>query len=44
MVKRNGESSPLPVPDVLTGATEYTKQCFWINSDYILDVIEGKTR
>ena len=25
----------LPVPDKLTGATEYTKQCFWINNSYI---------
>ena len=25
----------LPVADKLTGATEYTKQCFWINNKYI---------
>ena len=25
----------LPVHDKLTGATEYTKQCFWINNSYI---------
>ncbi len=25
----------LPVPDKLTGATEYTKHCFWINNTYI---------
>ena len=25
----------LPVADKLTGATEYTKHCFWINNNYI---------
>lgn len=30
---------PLPVTDKLTGATEYTKHCFWINNNYIKDVI-----
>lgn len=25
----------LPVTDKLTGATEYTKHCFWINNNYI---------
>ncbi len=33
---------PLPVPDKLTGLTEYTKQCFWINKEYILSVIENE--
>lgn len=36
------DTNPLPVPDALTGATEYTKQCFWLNSDYIFDVINGR--
>ena len=30
----------LPVADKLTGATEYTKQCFWINNNYIKEVFE----
>ncbi|MBR3210846.1 MAG: restriction endonuclease [Bacilli bacterium] len=30
----------LPVADKLTGATEYTKQCFWINSNYIKGIFE----
>ena len=28
----------LPVADKLTGATEYTKHCFWINNSYIKDI------
>ena len=28
----------LPVNDILTGATEYTKHCFWINNSYIKDI------
>lgn len=30
---------PLPVKDVITGATEYTKQCFWLNNKYILNIV-----
>lgn len=33
------DTNPLPVPDRMTGATEYTKQCFWLHRDYVLDVI-----
>lgn len=29
----------LPVPDKLTGVTEYTKHCFWLNSDYVRDEV-----
>lgn len=29
------DTAPLPVADKLTGATEYTKHCFWINNKYI---------
>jgi DNA mismatch repair protein MutH len=29
----------LPVPDKLTGATEYTKHCFWINNKYLEKII-----
>lgn len=28
----------LPVADKLTGATEYTKHCFWINNSYIKEI------
>ena len=31
----------LPVPDKLTGAREYTKQCFWINSSYLEKIINN---
>ena len=30
----------LPVADKVTGATEYTKQCFWINSSYIIEIFK----
>ncbi len=29
----------LPVADKLTGATEYTKHCFWINNNYIRKIL-----
>lgn len=31
---------PLPVRDVKTGMTSFTKQCFWLNSKYILKIID----
>ena len=30
----------LPVADKLTGANEYTKQCFWINNRYIKEIFK----
>ena len=30
----------LPVADKLTKATEYTKQCFWINNSYIKEIFK----
>lgn len=33
------DTNPLPVPDKLTGVTEYTKQCFWLKKTYVLDII-----
>jgi len=33
------DTCPLPTPDILTGATEYTKYCFWINNNYIKDIL-----
>lgn len=33
---------PLPTPDKHTGSNSYTKHCFWLNSGFILDVINRK--
>lgn len=33
------DTIPLPVKDKVTGATEYTKQCFWFNNNYIKEII-----
>lgn len=30
----------LPTPDLLTGLTDYTKHCFWINNKYLESIIE----
>ena len=38
---RNAQDTcKLPVPDKLTGATEYTKHCFWINNKYLENIID----
>lgn len=37
--ENGGDTNPLPVPDQMTGAIEYTKQCFWLKKSYILEVI-----
>jgi len=34
------DTNPLPVKDILTGVSEYTKQCFWLNNTYIEDILE----
>lgn len=34
------DTSPLPVADKLTGATEYTKHCFWFNRNYLEEILE----
>ena len=34
------DTNELPVVDKLTGATEYTKHCFWINNSYIRKIFE----
>ena len=37
---RNAKDTyPLPVALKVTGAMEYTKQCFWLNPDYVRDAI-----
>ena len=33
------DTNPLPVKDILSGANEYTKQCFWLNAHYIRKII-----
>lgn len=33
------DTCDLPVPDRLTGAKTFTKQCFWLNSSYIEKII-----
>lgn len=38
--KDSNDTYPLPVSDRLTGATSYTKQCFWFNNSYIEEVIK----
>ncbi len=39
--KNANDTYPLPIADKLTGANEYTKQCFWLNRNYIKAIIEG---
>ncbi len=34
----------LPVPDKLTGVKAYTKQCFWLHNQYLLDVLGYKNK
>ncbi len=33
------DTFPLPVRDIVTGAMEYTKYCFWLNNSYVRDEI-----
>ena len=33
------DTYPLPTPDCLTGQTEYTKQSFWLNNQYLKQII-----
>jgi len=35
------DTYPLPVKDVTSEATKYTKQCFWLNASYIRKVIDS---
>ncbi len=34
------DANELPVKDKLTGLTEYTKQCFWLNNKYIEKILK----
>ena len=38
--RNSKDVAKLPVADKLTGATEYTKQCFWINNSYIKGIFK----
>lgn len=33
------DTSPLPIQDKVTGLKEFTKQCFWLNNNYIKSII-----
>lgn len=35
------DTLPLPVADKLTGLTEYTKQCFWLNNKYLEEILRN---
>ena len=34
------DTYPLPVRDRFTGATNYTKHCFWLNNTYLKEIID----
>ena len=34
------DMSPLPVPDVMTGMTSYTKQSFWLKKSYLKQIVK----
>lgn len=37
---KNAEDTiELPVADKVTGMDKYTKQCFWLNKDYLFDIV-----
>ncbi len=38
--RNSKDTFKLPVADKLTGVTEYTKQCFWINNNYIIQIFK----
>ena len=40
--KNADDTFELPVADILTGLTEYTKHCFWLNASYVRDEIYNK--
>ncbi|HBT60112.1 MAG TPA: hypothetical protein DEA45_04735, partial [Acholeplasmataceae bacterium] len=37
------DTYPLPIKDQLTGMTDYMKHCFWINNNYISDLVKEKS-
>ncbi|MEW6607451.1 MAG: Sau3AI family type II restriction endonuclease [bacterium] len=40
--QRRKDTYPLPVMDKKTGLTEYTKHCFWLNNNYVLEIIGNR--
>ena len=33
------DTTPLPVKDKVTGVIEFTKQCFWLNNNYLKEIV-----
>ena len=40
--RNSADTYDLPIPDKLTGLTEFTKHCFWLNASYVKDEIYNK--
>ena len=38
--KDSKDEYPLPVPDIHTNKTSFTKQGFWLNKEYVLEVLK----
>jgi len=38
--KNSKDTTSLPVKDSVTGAIEFTKQCFWFNNSYLKEIIK----
>lgn len=39
--KDRDDTLVLPIKDIKTGLTKFTKQCFWLHRNYILDIVKG---
>lgn len=37
--RNSKDTIPLPIKDKLTGASEFTKQCFWLNNGYLKEIV-----
>jgi DNA mismatch repair protein MutH len=42
--RNKNDEDDLPTEDLLTKKTKHTKQCFWINSSYLLDTLKNSHR
>ncbi len=40
--RNSSDTYDLPIPDKLTGLTEFTKHCFWLNASYVKDEIYNR--
>lgn len=38
--QNSNDTYDLPIPDLMTGMVKFTKQCFWLNSGYIMKIIQ----